>query len=653
MELGVSSLTGGRRLPSQRLVGLEGSGRGRLGSGGTAGWLSDPLRPSTSSIRASALPAGVLPPLHQGSRFKPGASKPSSEGGSRTSTTVSGFLQPPLPRQEGFGVLAPHHKPVDPERVHHLVTLPHGDSLVSPEFHPSRRLDDLPGPARRLPSGTSSPRFASLPSLRGRREDFPIQGPLLRSYDRASSLHEDYGTSVRHPPQARGQDASLPGRLAHPGLFKDRLYSVEGQAPISLYRTWHPGQPHEVVSGSLSVPSVLRHGDPFSAFYCSSHTSTSQRSHSTDRGVPINLVSSSVPLASPSRPPVFSGGMIRMRLLQLCLKDQWDFLDDQFQVSWSPLCREDLLWWSREVQLREGVSLSLPAPDISFFSDASDVGWGALVGEHHASGLWLPHQKALSINMRELLAVQLGLQAFEHLLMGMSVALFCDNTTTVAYLRRSGGTFSSTLNATAREVLLWAESRRIRLFPQFIMGSSNVNADALSRPNQVIGSEWTLHQEVVDQLVHKWPAMIDLFATSLTARLPVYFSPASDPRAAGTDALLQPWDDLQAYAFPPIAIIRRVLLKLRSSKNCELTLIAPFWPQRDWFPDLLELLSDVPITLSGRRDLLRQPHFNRFHQNLPMIRLTAWRLSSDSPSRPASLLQWLDSLSSAEDCPRA
>ena len=85
-----------------------------------------------------------------------------------------------------------------------------------------------------------------------------------------------------------------------------------------------------------------------------------------------------------------SGGMIRMRLLQLCLKGQWDFLDDQFQVSWSPLCREDLLWWSKQVQLREGVSLSLPAPDISFFSDASDVGWGALVGEHHASGSLAP-----------------------------------------------------------------------------------------------------------------------------------------------------------------------------------------------------------------------------------------------------------------------
>ena len=187
--------------------------------------------------------------------------------------------------------------------------------------------------------------------------------------------------------------------------------------------------------------------------------------------------------------------------------------------------------------------------------------------------------------------------------MGLSVALFCDNTTTVAYLRSSGGTFSSTLNDTAREILLWTETNRVRLLPQFIMGSSNVTADILSRPNQVIGSEWTLHQEVVDHLVHKWPAVIDLFATSLTARLPVYFSPASDSRAAWTDALLQPWDNLQAYAFPPISIIRRALVKLRSSRNCELTLIAPFWPQREWFPDLLELLSDVPIALSSQKDL--------------------------------------------------
>ena len=139
-----------------------------------------------------------------------------------------------------------------------------------------------------------------------RREGLPVQGPLFRSYDRASSLHEDYVTSVHHPPQARGQDASLPGRLAHPGLDGNRLHSVKGQAPNSLQRTKHPGQLQEVVSSAHSVSSVLRHGDSVSAFYRSSHTSASQQSRPSYRGVPVNPVYSGVPLASPSRPPVFS-----------------------------------------------------------------------------------------------------------------------------------------------------------------------------------------------------------------------------------------------------------------------------------------------------------------------------------------------------------
>ena len=127
------SLIGGRRLPSQLLVGLEGSGDGCLGSGGSAGRLSDPFRSSTSSFRAPSLPAGVLPTVHQGSRLNPGAST-SSKGGSRTSPSVSGFLQPPIPRPEDFEVVAPDHRPVDPERLRHLVSLPYGDSTVSPLF---------------------------------------------------------------------------------------------------------------------------------------------------------------------------------------------------------------------------------------------------------------------------------------------------------------------------------------------------------------------------------------------------------------------------------------------------------------------------------------------------------------------------------------
>ena len=255
------------------------------------------------------------------------------------------------------------------------------------------------------------------------------------------------------------------------------------------------------------------------------------------------------------------GGLLRMWSLLIRLRSKWDFRDELLRIPWDPLCQEDLLWWSWVIQKREDVDLSLPVPDLSFHSDVPDVGWGAIVGEHRVSRIWTPSQRELSINLREMMAVQNDLFGFSSLLRGKTIALFCDNVTTVAYLRRLGGTRSQVLFLKTREILLWVESMKITLLPQFIQGSLNTRADLLSRPNLVIGSEWTLHQEVVQDLLRQWLAIIDLFATSLTARLPVFFAPAWEPKAVGVDAFLQPWDNLQAYAFPPIAIIREFFSK--------------------------------------------------------------------------------------------
>ena len=87
---------------------------------------------------------------------------------------------------------------------------------------------------------------------------------------------------------------------------------------------------------------------------------------------------------------------------------------------------------------------------------------------------------------------------------------------------------------------------------------------------------------------------IDLFATSQNHRCSIYFSPYHDHNALGTDALLQNWNGWQAYAFPPWSLIPAVLKKLRSSSGVLLTIIAPYWPQRPWFPDLLDLVVDGP-----------------------------------------------------------
>ena len=81
-------------------------------------------------------------------------------------------------------------------------------------------------------------------------------------------------------------------------------------------------------------------------------------------------------------------------------------------MSVSTECLRDLQWWLHLPRLSLGVSLCQVSPDLHFWSDASDVGWGAHLDRQVASGLWDSHQAALSINTRELLAVQLGLHQF-------------------------------------------------------------------------------------------------------------------------------------------------------------------------------------------------------------------------------------------------
>ena len=325
------------------------------------------------------------------------------------------------------------------------------------------------------------------------------------------------------------------------------------------------------------------------------------------------------------------GGRLRMQSLQLCLHHSWNRQDLSAPVPSTAECLRDLQWWLHLPRLSRGVSLCQVSPDLDFWSDASDVGWGAHLDQQVASGLWASHQAALSINTRELLAIQLGLLRFQSSLRGRTVVVYCDNVTAVAYLRKEGGTRSPLLNAIAQEILRWSESLSIRLAPQFILVSNNVLADALSRPHQLPHSEWSLNMTVFLSLCRLWPVQIDLFVTSANHRCSIYFSPYRDPQSAGTDAFLQSWDGLQAYAFPLFSIIPSVLAKLRESRGTELTLVAPHWAQRPWFPDLLQLSLAPPVVLPDRPDLLHLPRSRLLYPVLRQLRLHAWRLSSDSP----------------------
>ena len=51
------------------------------------------------------------------------------------------------------------------------------------------------------------------------------------------------------------------------------------------------------------------------------------------------------------------------------------------------------------------------------------------------------------------------------------------------------------------------------------------------------------------------------------------------------DAFRHPWVDLDAYAFPPL-----LLLRVMISTNLSLVLVDPLWPPEEGFADLLALL---------------------------------------------------------------
>ena len=50
------------------------------------------------------------------------------------------------------------------------------------------------------------------------------------------------------------------------------------------------------------------------------------------------------------------------------------------------------------------------------------------------------------------------------------------------------------------------------------------------------------------------------------------------------------------------------------SRNLSMILVAPQWPQKEWFSDLLALMVEVPLELSMLGNLLMQPHIGKFHK---------------------------------------
>ena len=163
--------------------------------------------------------------------------------------------------------------------------------------------------------------------------------------------------------------------------------------------------------------------------------------------------------------------------------------------------------------------------------------------------------------------------------------LMSDNSTVVPYVKNQGGTRSRPLCRLSVDVLQLCAALDVLLGVRDFPGRLNLVADGLSR-TQLPPTEWSLHPQVFQRILRLFQACSwDLFATRYNNQLLNFFSPFTDPLAAGMDALSLDWADRDLDAFPPFPLIPKVLQRLERFQ-CQLTLIAPLRWNRSWISPL-------------------------------------------------------------------
>ena len=179
-------------------------------------------------------------------------------------------------------------------------------------------------------------------------------------------------------------------------------------------------------------------------------------------------------------------GRLHMRPIQWHLKRHWHVPEILEKVIPVPRALHPHLdWWLNEDSVLRGQPLHPLSHALQLFTDASNEGWGAHLGDSTARGVSSNQDSCRHINVLELKAVFLALKSLKHLCKCQIVLVATDNTTVVSYINKEGGMKSGSLCALLWRILSWCHHREIILRARHIPGHLNVIADKLSRHRHV------------------------------------------------------------------------------------------------------------------------------------------------------------------------
>ena len=325
-------------------------------------------------------------------------------------------------------------------------------------------------------------------------------------------------------------------------------------------------------------------------------------------------------------------GRLRLRPLQMSLHNQGQpqKFPLRHQIGITTKILQHLKWWLQEDLYRHGIPMKIDPPSHTIFTDASLSGWGAHVEPEGLlfHGLWTEDQSRLHINVLEMKAIFLsnmsGSQGKEFHCIGVNGQHYSGS----LYKASGRDSFHSSLRGGVEH-------------PEFVPSSQHTAVSEAhtgqvqhSSGPDVSNRQTNLHRVVPESGNSKQ----DFPDHGLSINRPVCHT--SEPQAAticvthtGSEGAinrchLDGLECIHAYAFPPFHLIQTVINKVRISQ-CRIVLIAPLWPDRPWFPELLGLLVSPLVSLPVMPNLLAQLKGRILHQNPGHLQLHAWELSSN------------------------
>ncbi|MEL6802184.1 MAG: reverse transcriptase domain-containing protein [Bacteroidota bacterium] len=269
-------------------------------------------------------------------------------------------------------------------------------------------------------------------------------------------------------------------------------------------------------------------------------------------------------------------------------------VDRDQRVKIHPLLLSSLKPWLRVKDWLRPESFFIPQRTVQCWTDASLGGWGVLSDQGQSwSGRWTEQQSSLHINVLELLTILMAVRLLD--VRDTRLVLWCDNQTAISVIHKAGSK-SLDLHALALDLLEECENRLLVLFPRHIRGAVNVAADALSR-EEVLPAEWEVPGKSFNHLqeCHYATLQIDLFASPLNNKLPLYYCPFPFPQALAEDALAQDWNQFsQIYLFPPPNLYKEVACCLLRYKGGGVLILESDPTSLRLFPRRF-LLKEIPL----------------------------------------------------------